>query len=277
MWTTNFFVLLFAVTSFTGANGVLRGNGHEHLAKLANSDNELSSEPAGNTSHHDLKSPNMTTTTKSQRDMQGSCGEGIVGNGICEDGSCCSAWGWCGTSTDHCGSGGYPACSGAKKVRIDVFCINGDDDAGAYGEHQIRLNGNTYYPSSSSDCSQCTSGFCDWREGQCHNLQGAQFVVVNAFQSINVGTEEHDSTSENDSAFATLSSNDWYNPTCDSYEVKFSKDFKSEQERKVCWNVGASVSGTMGEINAGIEDCTTWTDPAESFVWLMTVEPNEIF
>ena len=30
------------------------------------------------------------------------CGDGNIGNGICVDGTCCSQWGWCGTTSDHC-------------------------------------------------------------------------------------------------------------------------------------------------------------------------------
>jgi hypothetical protein len=157
-----------------------------------------------------------------------------------------------------------------------MFCIMGDDDTGAHSEHQIQLNANRYYPSSSSDCAQSDEGFCDWREGMCHNLVGAQFQMVDAYKSITVGTLEHDSSSENDATSAILSSNDWYNPTCEPYEVKFTRDFKSERERSVCWNVNLAVGEGIA-INPGIEDCTTWTDPAESYIWLMTVEPYQKF
>jgi hypothetical protein len=34
----------------------------------------------------------------------GTCGGGNPGNGRCADSKlCCSKWGWCGTSTTHCG------------------------------------------------------------------------------------------------------------------------------------------------------------------------------
>ena len=32
----------------------------------------------------------------------GSCGNGSRGDGRCSSGECCSEWGWCGTSVDHC-------------------------------------------------------------------------------------------------------------------------------------------------------------------------------
>jgi len=35
---------------------------------------------------------------------EGTCGGGNRGNGICEDGRCCSGWGWCGTSSVYCNS-----------------------------------------------------------------------------------------------------------------------------------------------------------------------------
>jgi hypothetical protein len=35
----------------------------------------------------------------------GTCGNGSVGNGICQDSSlCCSKWGWCDNSAAHCGN-----------------------------------------------------------------------------------------------------------------------------------------------------------------------------
>eukprot|EP00574_Skeletonema_japonicum_P005454 CAMPEP_0201725588 /NCGR_PEP_ID=MMETSP0593-20130828/8947_1 /ASSEMBLY_ACC=CAM_ASM_000672 /TAXON_ID=267983 /ORGANISM="Skeletonema japonicum, Strain CCMP2506" /LENGTH=337 /DNA_ID=CAMNT_0048217007 /DNA_START=114 /DNA_END=1127 /DNA_ORIENTATION=- len=32
----------------------------------------------------------------------GTCGSGNRGNGICSDEKCCSKWGWCGSSSEHC-------------------------------------------------------------------------------------------------------------------------------------------------------------------------------
>jgi len=160
------------------------------------------------------------------------------------------------------------ACGLNKRIRITKFCINGDDDSGAYGEHQLRVAGEPYYPQS---------GFIDYREGQCHQLN-APTVVVDGAKSLTVGTEEHDTTSENDSTFAELNKDEWYSPQCDTYEVRFSVDFKQEKQRKVCWNLGASATGSNGgaegTINAGIESCTEWVDPAESYIWLMEVSPD---
>jgi hypothetical protein len=164
-----------------------------------------------------------------------------------------------------------------KEVQIYKFCINGDDDSGAYGEHQLRLDATKYYPNNGSDCPQDPSGYCEWREGQCHNLNNPPWRSVEPYKSLTVGTEEHDSTSENDSTFAYLSANDWYNPTCNTYEVVMARDFSSKKDKSICWNVGGSVGGSKGgiegEINAGVESCTKWTEPAESFIWFMTVSP----
>lgn len=40
------------------------------------------------------------------------CGEGMVGNGTCPGGMCCSAAGWCGVGSDYCGLG----CKGGPCV-----------------------------------------------------------------------------------------------------------------------------------------------------------------
>ena len=165
------------------------------------------------------------------------------------------------------------SCSAEKKIKIYKFCINGDDDAGSHGEHQIRLDGQKYFPNRSSDCAQDPTGYCAWREGQCHNLDSAPYKEIPAFKSLTVGTEEHDTTSQNDSYYAALSSNDWYNPTCETYEVQIAKQFSAATQKSLCWNVGASASNGGAEINAGIQSCSTWTEPAESYVWYMRVEP----
>jgi len=50
------------------------------------------------------------TTVESSRILQlensviGTCGDGSVGNTICADGNCCSQFGYCGNSPDHCAS-----------------------------------------------------------------------------------------------------------------------------------------------------------------------------
>jgi hypothetical protein len=100
--------------------------------------------------------------------------------------------------------------------------------------------------------------------------------MVDAYKSIIVGTLEHDSSSQDDPMSTLLSSNEWYNRTCKPYKVKFTQDFKSERKQNVFWNVNLSV-GKKIEINPGIEDYTTWTDPVESYILLMTLEPYQKF
>jgi hypothetical protein len=36
------------------------------------------------------------------RTLQGSCGNGNRGDGICADGTCCSQFGYCGITAEHC-------------------------------------------------------------------------------------------------------------------------------------------------------------------------------
>jgi hypothetical protein len=43
------------------------------------------------------------------------CGDGIVGNGICEDSLCCSEWGYCGMTADHCKNTPTPTPKGIDK------------------------------------------------------------------------------------------------------------------------------------------------------------------
>mmetsp|Transcript_18369 Transcript_18369/g.38545 ORF Transcript_18369/g.38545 Transcript_18369/m.38545 type:complete len:474 (+) Transcript_18369:162-1583(+) len=43
-----------------------------------------------------------TTPTMPPTPSGGTCGSGNVGDGICANRECCSEWGWCGTSSDHC-------------------------------------------------------------------------------------------------------------------------------------------------------------------------------
>lgn len=51
-----------------------------------------------------------TTTTSTIGSSTTNCGEGNVGNGICPmAGDCCSKWGYCGVTSDHCGRSSTPA------------------------------------------------------------------------------------------------------------------------------------------------------------------------
>lgn len=54
------------------------------------------------------------------------CGNGQVGNGTCpNEGECCSQYGWCGTSAEHCGGspeGGSTSKDGAIGRSYDDWC-----------------------------------------------------------------------------------------------------------------------------------------------------------
>lgn len=170
------------------------------------------------------------------------------------------------------------ACA-TKEVQIHRFCIFGDDaDSGPNVEMKLRLNGATYFPQNDSQCATDPSGYCSWREGQCHNLNGASWKEVTNFGSLTVGTEEHDTFSENDSYSTLMSSNDWHTSQCAPYEVRFSVQFEAETVNTRCWSFDATLSGTYygvtGELNGGVQECSTWTNPAQTYVWLMYVFPK---
>lgn len=88
---------------------------------------------------------------------------------------------------------------------------------------------------------------------------------------LTLGTEEHDAWSENDNYVAELDSAEWYNPTCETYEVRIAKPFKSEVQKSVCLEASASVRASMGEVGGGITSCSEWTQPEESYVLPLSV------
>ena len=152
-----------------------------------------------------------------------------------------------------------------------MFCINGDCDSGAYGEHRLSLNAHAL-----------TSNFINFREGQCHNLN-VRPIIADPWYSLVPGTEEHDTTSENDSWFVILDSHQWYHPTCDTYQIRASKEFKGGRYESVCWDFGGQVTGvtagssTVAEFGAtfNYQRCSNWFREPETFEWLITVEPYE--
>jgi hypothetical protein len=60
--------------------------------------------------------------TPSPGSSSGTCGNGNRGNGVCADGTCCSEYGWCGTSTEHCSGGG----GGSPPTPSSGTCGNGN-------------------------------------------------------------------------------------------------------------------------------------------------------
>jgi len=180
------------------------------------------------------------------------------------------------TEEDHGRS--LASCSKDKLVRVTKFIINGDDDSGPNGEHQLRLQGKKYFPNKATDCTQDPTGYCSWREGQTHHLhQKGPWVKVRSHEALQAGTEEDDDWSENDSYTASLTKEQWYKPTCNEYEIKVSKEFKVEVERKFCISGSASVTGegegVSGTVGVGAESCSKWVDPPESYTWVLSVIP----
>lgn len=76
------------------------------------------------------------------------CGGGTVGNGICEDGTCCSQYGYCGCSDDHC---------------------TGEQQCGLTSEYCGGGNVGNGLCEDGSCCSEW--GYCDCSEEHCINGQ----------------------------------------------------------------------------------------------------------
>ena len=141
------------------------------------------------------------------------------------------------------------------------FCINGDCDSGAEGEHKLKLDGHFL-----------ASGFKSFREGQCHNLHYPS-VIVDKWKSLTVGTEEEDDWSENDSWMATMSASSWYSESCKPYEIRLAKEHSEEKAHTQCWT--AEAGGDIKGVDLGLssETCASWTAPAQSFEFMLKVEP----
>lgn len=75
----------------------------------------------------------VSTTTNSQSTVNGTCGYGRRGNGVCADGTCCSEFGWCGTSASICeddarlgSTGSTTTTSPPPESNETSWCGNGD-------------------------------------------------------------------------------------------------------------------------------------------------------
>jgi putative component of membrane protein insertase Oxa1/YidC/SpoIIIJ protein YidD len=159
----------------------------------------------------------------------------------------------------------YESCKKEKKVSMYKFCIEGDCDIGAEGEHRLKLDGSWLY-----------SGYRDYREGQCHNLNPNALSVksktVQPGVPLRVATDEHDNwPNSNDYWSAEIPSDKWYDPTCSSYEVKIAKEHTGRKEVSSClwFRLTKAVSGF------GIGGCDEWVEPPQSFIWMMKVDPIE--
>eukprot|EP00984_Skeletonema_dohrnii_P002437 scaffold841_cov72-Skeletonema_dohrnii-CCMP3373.AAC.1 len=155
-------------------------------------------------------------------------------------------------------------CSKEKRVQVYRFCIEGDCDAGADGEHRLKLDDHWLW-----------EGFRDFREGQCHPINHSAKTVA-AWKSLAVGTEERDGwPGENDSWFATMPASDWYSETCETYEVILAKQYEAQKKESVCWEMSAAGSAKGVDLGLKATRCSEWTKPSESFLWYLKVEPND--
>ena len=152
------------------------------------------------------------------------------------------------------------SCSKDKKVALYKFCIEGDCDTGPHGEHRLKLDGEWLW-----------NGYKNFREGQCHNLKVHK--TVSYWKTLTVGTEEHDSWSENDSYFATMPTSKWYSNTCGTYTVMLAKQHKAQQKWSSCVEAtGSYKTAIEGSIKS--EKCSEWSQPSESFIWHLKIEPK---
>eukprot|EP01083_Nonionella_stella_P268257 906763_1 len=165
-----------------------------------------------------------------------------------------------------------------KQVQIYKFWINGDNDDGSDGEHQLTLDGRNYFPNSSSDCKGYRKEdvyWCWWKEDKDHYIgDKAPWRNVDSHKSLTVGSEERDKSAigggKNDFHTAYLSPNEWFSDTCETYEVRVSVDFKEQTKRSVCKGIGAGIQHG----GAHVESCSSWSNPAESYIWFMEVKPR---
>ena len=149
-------------------------------------------------------------------------------------------------------------CSTNKKVTMVKFCIQGYCDPGEEGEHRLKLDGDWLY-----------DGFRDYKQDTCHSISYSK--VVEGWKSLTVGTEEHDSMSQHDSYFATLSNEEWYNPTCEKYTLALSKPHSYAGSYSICM---AQSSPVFDFFN--YESCGSIYDyPEESFTWELEIEPDD--
>ena len=125
------------------------------------------------------------------------------------------------------------------------------------------------------DGSWLYGDYRDYREGQCHNLNPNTLSVksktIQPGVPLNVATEEHDNwPNSNDYWSAQIPSEEWYDPTCASYEVKIAKEHTGRKEVSSCiwYNFSDNIFYSS---SAGV--CDKWVEPPQSFIWMMKVDP----
>ena len=88
----------------------------------------------------------------------------------------------------------------------------------------------------------------------------------------------------NDSVSVSMSPEQWYRNTCDTYEVILAFDFELEEKDSTCISIGGSLGASKtkegglrlsgeAKFNAEYKSCSDWTDPAQSYIWYAKVAP----
>ena len=108
-------------------------------------------EVIGNTST--LVSGGIRGSNGSVRSLQGSCGNGNRGNGVCSNGQCCSQYGWCGTTSAHCTtSGGGGGSGGSTQLGDWALCSSSSQCKNGCCSSKYSGDGKT-------KCTPLTGGF----------------------------------------------------------------------------------------------------------------------
>lgn len=113
-------------------------------------------------------------------DGSGTCGNGIIGDGVCAAaGECCSKWGWCGFTAAHCDDTAptptpidpnVGKCGAGNGVTGDGTCTGEDECCSAWG---YCGTGDQYCSVTiDTDTNESSEGKCGGGgvgEGQCFN------------------------------------------------------------------------------------------------------------
>ncbi|GLJ07180.1 hypothetical protein SUGI_0060540 [Cryptomeria japonica] len=81
-----------------------------------------------------------------------------VGGAVCSDGECCSKWGWCGTTDDHC----------LPDRGCQSNCHGGGGGGGGGGEQafNVRSTYHEYYPERNNWNLYAVSAYCSTWDGE---------------------------------------------------------------------------------------------------------------
>ena len=114
----------------------------------------------------EFNTADYTTDANGQSSGDGTCGNGSRGNGICPVISeCCSQYGFCGTTADHCASPPSATTTQATSLSSSDVLISTGGAGGTCGGGQV---GNGICLNSNECCSQY--GFCGSSSEHCGNL-----------------------------------------------------------------------------------------------------------